>query len=158
MPKLDPNAAERTSGWEMQDGVYEVELKSVLDADPKTHKAYEGPNGPYWMWNVVFPKDANGGRFALREVSRVISLGQTSDGMRAEAYAAFGIDPSEDTDTGIGRRALAKVENEEYEGVTRPKIRAFYPLDAASRITTPDTGAAKTKPGASKVKEEAANF
>jgi len=153
MPQLDKEAAERTAGWEMEDGLYEVELKAVYDVDPKTKAPYVGKESgvPFWNWVVVFPDDANGGRFKRREIWRVISTGETSDGMRAEAFIAFGMDPSDNTDKGIGKRALARVESEEYDGVTRPKIKAFYPLaDGAKTTGAPSKGATKAgnKPAA----------
>lgn len=157
MPQLDKEAAESTAGWEMEDGIYEVELKAVHDVNPKTKQAYIGKESgvPFWNWVVVFPDDANGGRFKRREIWRVISTGDTSAGMRAEAFAAFGGDPFKSTDLIIGKRALAKVEMEEYEGVTNPKVKAFYPLNEGAKTATTASKGAKTTKGAA---EEVANF
>lgn len=148
MPQLPKEAAERTAGWEIEEGIYVVELKAVDDVNPKTKQAYVGKESgiPFWNWVVVFPEDANGGRYKRRELTRVISTGESSDGMRAEAFTAFGGDPSEHTDTMIGNRALAKVELEEYENVVRPKIVRFMPLDLENQTTgTPAATGTKGK-------------
>ncbi len=138
MPKLDKDVAAQTDGWEMQEGIYEVELKSVDDVNPKTKKAYEGPSGPYWVWTVEFPKDANGGKYAKRQLSRVVSLGEGAAGIRANAFDAFGLKTTESTDKAIGRRALVQVTLETYDRVTRPKAGTFFPIDSDANLGASD--------------------
>lgn len=133
MPQLDKGTAQRTAsaeGWDVPDDWYEVELKAVHDRDPKGKKEYKGKESgnPYWNWVVVFPEDANEGRFKKREIWVNISLAETMDNFRNAAFTAFGGDPSKSTDLMIGKRARALVKSEEYQGQKSPKVKAFVPL------------------------------
>lgn len=159
MPKLPGDVAKRTaeaeSGWDMEEGIYVVQLKAVYDADPKTKKVYEGAKGPYWNWVAELPKtgeaaDINGGRYKGRQLWRSISLSPEADPMRQEAYTAFG-DPtaSVDTDDLIGNFALVETYNDEYNGQVSAKVKKFMPLDAetAAKLGADVTAANHSKKG-----------
>jgi hypothetical protein len=151
MPQLPKDVAKRTaeaeSGWDMEEGIYVVALKAVHDADPKTKKVYEGDKGPYWNWVVEFPKtgpaaEINENRYKGRQLWRSISLSESADNMRQEAYTAFG-DPtaSVNTDELIGNFARVETYNDEWDGQLRAKVRKFMPLDAetAAKLGEPTT-------------------
>ncbi len=151
MPQLPKDVAKRTetaerTSWDIEDGLYVVELTSVDDKDPKTKKAYSGDKGPYWRWNVKLSTgEENGGKYKGRELNRAISLSEGADGMRQEAYIAFG-DPtcSVNTDTLIGNKGLAEIKNKpgnKDPNKLFPEIVGFYPLD--SEAATANGGADK---------------
>ncbi len=166
MPQLPKDVAKRTaeaeSGWDMEEGVYVVALKAVYDADPKTKKEYSGDKGPYWNWVVEFPKtgiaaDINEGRYKGRQLWRSISLSESADNMRQEAYNAFG-DPtaSVNTDELIGNFAFVETYNDEWDGQLRAKVRKFMPLDAetAAKLDQKVTPASKGKGKAAEKAED----
>jgi len=166
MPKMDSKAAQRTqsaeSGWDMDEGIYLVQLKEVLDTNPRTKEALEGSKGPYWNWVVTFPKsgvaaEINDGRYKGRQLWRSISLDESADNMRQEAFNAFG-DPtcSVDTDELIGNYALVETYNDEYNGQINAKVRKFMPVDAdtAARLADGGEGGAAVKGKGSTSKED----
>lgn len=161
MPQLPKDVAKRTaeaeSGWDMEEGIYVVALKAVYDADPKTKKVYEGDKGPYWNWVAEFPKsgeaaEINGGRYKGRQLWRSISLSDSADTMRQQAYTAFG-DPtaSVNTDELIGNFALAEVCNEEWDNTVRAKVKNFKPVtddpEIAERLGVSLASKGKSKGG-----------
>lgn len=169
MPQMDSKAAERTksaeSGFDMDEGIYLVQLKEVLDTDPRKKTPYEGAKGPYWNWVVTFPKtgvaaEINENRYRGRQLWRAISLDESADNMRQEAFNAFG-DPtcSVNTDELIGNYAFVETYNDEYNGQVNAKVKKFMPLDAetAARLTAEGEGsgvpATSTKSSKGKSKE-----
>jgi|SRR5882724_2480483 len=163
MPQLDKETAARTaeaeSGWGMLEGIYEVELTAVTDAD-KSGKPFVGKESgvPFWKWEVTFPDDANEGKYKRRKLWRQISLSENADGMRNEAFAAFGADTSTNTDDLIGRRCLVQVANREWNGQDQAEVQKFMPLASASKDTSGGTTTTKGKGAAKTTETEKALF
>lgn len=165
MAKLPEDVAAKTSGWEIPDGLYEMVFVHVETTNRKGELLTGKESGvPFWNWIYEFPEDANGGRWARRQLKNNISTGDTSTSMRADAFAAIGLDPSEDTDEVDGKvRVIAKVETEEWKGRKEAKVVATYPLGTfdLGENTAPVSEDVKAKATARRAKaaeEEAANF
>lgn len=158
MPELSKDLIEKASDWEIQDGIYEMELVAVQDQDTRTKEPLVGKDSgvPYWRWVFEFPEDANGGKYKRRQITKVISLGESSEGMRVEAYAAFGVPYGSQTDKiiekgGRAARCLVKVTVGEYGGVPKPEAGRLMPLaSTSSNKGAPSNGKAKVAEESSK--------
>lgn len=138
MAKLPADVAKATKEAEdgfslMEEGDYIVELIEVQTE--KAGKPLSGPKGPYWVWVFQIPEDAE--RYKKRRFWKVISLGETSAGIRKSAYAAFGGDPEvSDTDEFIGKKCLGHIGTEMNDqvgsasyGTESNKIQRLMPLE-----------------------------
>lgn len=135
MPKLPADVAKATAeaeiGNEIEEGTYRMVLTAVTDE--KNGKPNSGPKGPYWTWELTFPDDAP--RYKRRKVWRNISLGEDAASLRREAYAAFGADPSVDTDDLIGKECDVVIGTRLYEGKPQVDVRRLLPPEGVVAST-----------------------
>ncbi len=156
MAKLPQDVAKATKEAEdgftlMEEGDYVVVLDEVQTEKNGKPTVGKESGVPYWTWIFSIPKlDENGekNRYGGRKFWRVISLGETSAGIRKAAYAAFGGDPeTSDTDDFIGKSVLAHVGTKMNDqvgsasyGQESNEIQRLMPLEK-------DGGKATTKKG-----------
>lgn len=111
MPQLDGTAADKVKNAEsssglMDEGWHEMILVAVHDKD-KSGNALSGEKGPYWRWELQVPEDAE--KFRNWRQWRNVSLSDEAAGMMKDMFAAFGADPSVNTDELLGQRCRVQV-------------------------------------------------
>ena len=163
MPQLKPEIAERIdeqeySGGVLENGVYEVILKEV--------EARPGNVAPVWSWKFeVAPGQKGAGRTLFTNTS----LSEAADWKLKEAFHAFGVPATTNTDRLLGQRCKALVYKSIAQGGKREgqfvnAIQELLPVGrgsvapngaATARAAAPDpedptaqtAGAAPTEPG-----------
>lgn len=135
MPKLSDDVAKvvseaESSGGIMEEGWYEADLIEVQDK--KNGEPMSGPNGPYWQWVFKLPADAE--RYAGWQQWLTTSLSERAAFKMNEVFAAFGADPSTDTDELVGKRVRIQVGTRTVQdgaaaGELRNTVKRVAPLD-----------------------------
>ncbi|QOR55591.1 MAG: hypothetical protein VM34scaffold347_2 [Phage 66_12] len=143
MPQLNQAKAAQVDSVEnrggvLEPGVYELKLKEV--------EARPGKTAPLWTWVFEIPQGLPG---AGRTFFHNTSLSDAADWKLQEAFNAFGVPSSTDTDVLIGRRVKALVtkniaEQGKRQGQFVNSIQELLP--AATKATAPSPGAVQVGP------------
>lgn len=147
MPKLNPDTAQKVENAEdgyapIPDGVYELELMEDVEVA-------EGAKGPYWKWTFQIPE---GLQYAGRRFWNNTSLSESAFWKLKEAFDAFGVPTSTDTEDLVKRRVKAlivttTINSGSRKGEPTNQIDKLMPLNAPD--ATPGDG-----PSASTVKQD----
>jgi hypothetical protein len=144
MPQLKPDIAERIdeteySGGVLDPGVYEIVLKEV--------EARPGKVAPVWSWKFEI---APGQKGAGRTLFTNTSLSEDASWKMREAFYAFGVPATTDTDLLIGQRVKALVYKSIAQGGKREGqfVNAIQELMPVGRSTVAPNGAAAAKAAA----------
>jgi len=140
MPQLKPEIAERIdeteySGGILDPGVYEVVLKEV--------EARPGKVAPVWSWKFEV---APGQKGAGRTLYTNTSLSEEATWKMQEAFHAFGVPATTDTDRLLGQRCKALVYKSVAQGGKREgqfvnAIQELYPVGRGT--VSPNVATAK---------------
>jgi hypothetical protein len=139
MPQLKPDIAERIdeqeyTGGILENGVYEVILKEV--------EARPGKVAPVWSWRFeVAPGQKGEGRTLYTNTS----LSEAADWKLKEAFNAFGVPATTDTDLILGQRCKALVYKSIAQGGKREGqyVNAIQELLPVGRATLDPNSATK---------------
>jgi hypothetical protein len=144
MPQLKPEIAERIdeteySGGILEPGVYEVKLVEV--------EARPGKVAPTWSWKFEV---APGQKGAGRTLYTNTSLSEEATWKMQEAFHAFGVPATTNTDLLIGQRCKALVYKSIAQGGKREGqfVNAIQELMPVGRGTVAPNGAATARAAA----------
>lgn len=140
MPQLKPDIAERIdeteyTGGVLDPGVYEIILKEV--------EARPGKVAPVWSWKFEI---APGQKGAGRTLYSNTSLSEEASWKMREAFEAFGVPATTDTDLLIGQRVKALVYKSIAQGGKREGqyVNAIQELMPVGRRTLDPNSAVGT--------------
>lgn len=143
MAKLNQQVAEQVENAEdgfkpIPEGVYIVQLMADVEVG-------EGKRGPYWKWAFEIPAQHEGEdlQHAGRRFWTNTSLSQESFWKLKEAFEAFGVPTSTDTEDLVGKRVKAHISVEVARGGQRQgepvnTVKKLLPLAAETELAAGD--------------------